>query len=232
MRMMNSLRCYSLCWICDCLSYKMDSRVLYENWMWLVHRRQCWSNCTCALSGVAANSCWFVASTDSEYRLAIDPIVLVQHCESSFQERESTVNNANEKILEIRGPHTFSQNSDGLSTGGGTPPQPKMRDKSFPVPIGRIQTSGMGWIFLREISFKIQPMVPSPPPTRTRHGVDLIWVIKLSASFGPDALNSNICNGFNTLRNTAITLSAALSPDLLLPIGEPKHQLFIFVHLI
>lgn len=68
--------------------------------------------------------------------------------------------------------HTFSHNSDGFKTAGGTPPQPSTRDKSFPVPIGKMDTSGIGFMFLREISFRSHPMVPSPPATNMRHGTD------------------------------------------------------------
>lgn len=78
-----------------------------------------------------------------------------------------------------------------------------------------MQTSGIGVMFRREISFNIQPMVPSPPATKIRQEDDRILLIKLSASFGPDELSSNIWMGFSTLRNTEITLSAVLSPDLL-----------------
>lgn len=39
---------------------------------------------------------------------------------------------------------TFSHNSIGSKTGGGTPPQPSTRDKSLPVPIGKMHTSGIG----------------------------------------------------------------------------------------
>lgn len=87
---------------------------------------------------------------------------------------------------------TFSHNSVGFKTAGGTPPQPSTRDKSFPVPIGRMHTSGMGLMFLREISLRSQPIVPSPPATKMRHGTDRILLIRLSASVGPDELNSNI----------------------------------------
>lgn len=85
-----------------------------------------------------------------------------------------------------------------------------------------MHTSGIGLMFFLEISLSIHPMVPSPPATKMRHGADRILLIKLSASFGPDELNSNIWMGFKTLRKTAITLSAVLSPDLLLAIWEMR----------
>lgn len=109
---------------------------------------------------------------------------------------------------------TFSQISFGCKTAGGTAPQPSIRDRSLPVPIGRIQTSGSGFSWCLNISVKIHPTVPSPPATKIRHWIEVILFIRFSASSGPDELNSNIWIGFNTLRKIAITSAAVLSPDL------------------
>lgn len=87
---------------------------------------------------------------------------------------------------------TLSHNSLGFNRAGGTAPHPRTRDKSFPVPTGSMHTSGIGLIFLRAISLRIQPIVPSPPATNMRHDVVRILVIRFNASFGPDELNSNI----------------------------------------
>lgn len=109
---------------------------------------------------------------------------------------------------------TLSHISLGCKTAGGTAPQPSTRDKSLPVPIGRMQTSGKGLICRLKISVKIHPTVPSPPATKIRHWIVSIFLIRFSASSGPAELSSNIWIGFKTLRQMAITSAAALSPDL------------------
>lgn len=109
---------------------------------------------------------------------------------------------------------TLSHISLGCKTAGGTAPQPSTRDRSLPVPIGRMQTSGKGLICRLKISVKIHPTVPSPPATKIRHWILSIFLIRLSASSGPAELSSNIWIGFRTLRQMAITSAAALSPDL------------------
>ena len=47
-----------------------------------------------------------------------------------------------------------------------TPPQCRVRARSFPVPIGNIAIGGV-LIFKVSIVDKIQPTVPSPPQTKT-----------------------------------------------------------------
>lgn len=109
---------------------------------------------------------------------------------------------------------TLSQSSLGCKTAGGTAPHPRTRDKSLPVPIGKMQTSGKGLSWRLKISVKIHPTVPSPPATKIRHWIVPILLMRLRASSGPDELNSNIWIGFKTLRQMAMTSAAALSPDL------------------
>lgn len=141
------------------------------------------------------NWCEVYDSFALQYRSAIYPTGQLQHFLPEMFKRTSRWRRR--KRIQNR---TFSHNSIAFNSVGGTPPQFKMRDKSFPVPIGIIATSGNGLMFFRTSSFRIQPTVPSPPATSIRHCTDRILLIKRMASSGPDLLSSKIWIGFSTLR--------------------------------
>lgn len=117
--------------------------------------------------------------------------------------------------------------SVGFSSAGGSDPQLSTRDRSFPVPIGRIQTSGIGWMFISKAVFRIHPIVPSPPATRIWHCRGLILATSRRASLGPFDPNSVTCIGCKKPRNNEITSEELLSPDLEFATKRKKRKIFL-----
>ncbi len=91
-------------------------------------------------------------------------------------------------------------------------PQPKLRDRSFPVPRGMTATDGGGSSFSSRMVPSSQATVPSPPAAKMRRRLQPVGASYADAWFVAGAHNAPCCCLLPALKPMLAGLSASL-PD-------------------
>ena len=109
-------------------------------------------------------------------------------------------------------------------------PHPRTRDKSFPVPSGRILRAGFWSSFIFSIVLRTHPIVPSPPATKTLTltSLSLGFLLKCRIHSRPFSaglsFRSITCVGFKMDLKALNILSPSLSPLVLLAMTTTGDQ--------